>query len=85
MTMAFGFPLDHSIQRRHAATLEIHQWLLYGSVGVLRHILTSALCRKYWYFDCCCARCSDTTELGSHMSSLVCGRCRQGNTAWAGL
>ena len=44
-------------------------------------ILTSALCRKYWYFDCCCARCSDTTELGSHMSSLVCGRCRQGNTA----
>ena len=45
----------------------------------------SALCRKYWYFDCCCARCSDTTELGSHMSSLVCGRCRQGNTAWAGL
>ena len=32
--------------------------------------------KKYWYFDCCCVRCSDRTELGSHMSSLVCSMCR---------
>ncbi|KAI9551770.1 hypothetical protein GHT06_022106 [Daphnia sinensis] len=27
------------------------------------------------FFDCCCPRCSDPTELGSHLSSLACPRC----------
>ena len=31
-----------------------------------------ALCR---YFHCLCARCEDPTELGSHLSSLVCPKC----------
>jgi len=29
-----------------------------------------------WYFDCCCPRCSDPTELGSHASSLLCQVCK---------
>jgi hypothetical protein len=28
--------------------------------------------RNTKYFDCCCARCSDPTELGSHLSTLLC-------------
>ncbi|KAL1497897.1 hypothetical protein ABEB36_008780 [Hypothenemus hampei] len=30
------------------------------------------------YFDCSCERCSDPTELGTHMSSLKCQRCDNG-------
>ena len=30
--------------------------------------------REKWFFDCTCSRCSDPTELGSHMSSLLCTR-----------
>ena len=28
-----------------------------------------------WYFDCCCPRCADNTELGTDGSSLVCDQC----------
>ena len=28
--------------------------------------------RRKWFFDCLCPRCLDPTELGSHLSSLVC-------------
>ena len=34
------------------------------------------LLRQKWFFDCYCSRCSDPTELGSHLSSLVCGKTR---------
>ena len=27
---------------------------------------------RYWYFDCRCVRCSDSTEMGTHMSSVRC-------------
>ena len=30
---------------------------------------------RNWYFSCSCARCRDPTELGSHLSSLVCPKC----------
>ena len=30
---------------------------------------------RNWYFSCGCARCRDPTELGSHLSSLVCPKC----------
>lgn len=30
------------------------------------------------YFDCKCKRCSDPTELGSHMSTLKCMKCDNG-------
>ena len=32
---------------------------------------------RVWYFHCCCSRCLDPTELGSHLSSLLCGDCGQ--------
>ena len=28
--------------------------------------------RDKWFFECRCPRCSDPTEKGSHVSSLVC-------------
>ena len=31
------------------------------------------------FFDCCCARCRDPTELGTQLSSLVCQQCRLHN------
>jgi len=34
--------------------------------------------RKYWYFDCLCDRCSDSSELNTHMSSVNCSACRRG-------
>jgi len=27
------------------------------------------------HFDCCCRRCSDPSELGTHLSSLSCPKC----------
>ena len=27
---------------------------------------------KNWYFDCCCARCSDPSELGTNLSGVLC-------------
>ena len=33
---------------------------------------------RYWYFECRCARCSDSTEMGTHMSSVRCTTCREG-------
>ena len=35
---------------------------------------------RNWYFECGCARCRDPTELGSHLSSLVCPKCELGMT-----
>lgn len=30
------------------------------------------------YFDCCCERCKDPTELGTHLSTLKCQKCDNG-------
>ena len=32
--------------------------------------------RKNWYFDCSCVRCSDSSELGTNLSGVVCQVCR---------
>ena len=40
---------------------------------------------KNWYFQCECARCADPTELGSHLSSLRCGKCGRPMTQVAPL
>ena len=42
---------------------------LLGSVARRSHF------PRVWYFHCSCPRCSDPTELGSHLSSLRCGEC----------
>ena len=31
-----------------------------------------------WYFSCCCARCSDPSELSTHSSAILCALCRHG-------
>lgn len=33
---------------------------------------------KYWYFSCTCVRCRDSTEFGTHMSSVRCSVCKMG-------
>ena len=32
--------------------------------------------RESKYFDCCCQRCSDPTENGTHFSTLLCSLCK---------
>ena len=44
---------------------------LLGSVARRSHF------PRVWYFDCSCERCRDPTELGSHLSSLLCRDCGQ--------
>ncbi len=34
--------------------------------------------QKYWFFDCECTRCRDTTEMGSYMSAVRCLDCATG-------
>jgi len=36
--------------------------------------------REKWFFECCCLRCSDPTELGSQASSLLCQVCNQADS-----
>ena len=33
---------------------------------------------QFWYFQCLCARCRDSTEFTTHMSSVRCLTCREG-------
>ena len=35
--------------------------------------------KEGWFFDCNCDRCISGTELGSHMSSLICSICTHEN------
>lgn len=53
---------------------------LYGSYT---HALLPTLLRREHlleskHFACACNRCSDPTELGTHMSSLKCSKCDNG-------
>jgi hypothetical protein len=34
--------------------------------------------REKWFFECMCFRCSDPTECGSHLSSLLCAKTKCG-------
>ena len=34
--------------------------------------------KRYWFFDCECPRCSDSTEMRSFMSAVVCFACQKG-------
>lgn len=53
---------------------------LYGSYT--HSLLPTMLRREHLleskYFACACPRCSDPTELGTHMSSLKCNKCDNG-------
>jgi hypothetical protein len=41
-------------------------------------IIRRPFLRQKWFFDCMCARCSDPTECGSHLSSLICHKTKCG-------
>lgn len=43
---------------------------LHGTLKRLTHLRTTK------YFDCCCTRCSDPTDLGLYLDSLRCTKCR---------
>ncbi|XP_012268035.2 SET domain-containing protein SmydA-8 isoform X2 [Athalia rosae] len=53
---------------------------LYGSYthSLQPTILRREHLRESKHFDCACRRCSDPTELGTHMSSLKCNKCDNG-------
>lgn len=37
-----------------------------------------SILKRTKYFDCCCKRCNDVTEFGTHVGSLLCPRCKVG-------
>jgi hypothetical protein len=41
--------------------------------------------RKNWFFQCCCARCSDPTELGTDFSGIRCRKCQVQESLCASL
>ena len=43
-------------------------YLLAGRGSVTRR----STIRELWHFTCCCQRCGDPTELGSHTSTVLC-------------
>ena len=45
---------------------------------ILGTMMRNRKLQKNWYFKCSCPRCSDPTELGSHLSSLRCQKCENG-------
>ncbi|CAL1674293.1 unnamed protein product [Lasius platythorax] len=72
-------PIDYRMRLR--TTLKVStSGELYGSYT---HSLLPTLLRrehlfKSKHFACACLRCSDPTELGTHMSSLKCNKCDNG-------
>ena len=44
------------------------------------NVLRRPFLRSKWFFDCNCHRCLDPTELGSHLSSLICDNSKCGGT-----
>ncbi|KAE8741891.1 hypothetical protein FOCC_FOCC012543, partial [Frankliniella occidentalis] len=56
------------IPKGHAITLS-YAYTIQGTLKRREHLKESK------FFDCCCSRCSDPTELGSMCSALVCPRC----------
>ncbi|KAJ1529909.1 hypothetical protein ONE63_006638 [Megalurothrips usitatus] len=64
MTLRASVP----IPKGHAITLS-YAYTVQGTLKRREHLKESK------FFDCCCARCSDPTELGSMCSALVCPRC----------
>ncbi|XP_066587688.1 uncharacterized protein [Prorops nasuta] len=72
-------PTDYRIRLRTATTVP-EGGELYGSYT--HSLLPTMLRREHLlegkYFACACTRCSDPTELGTHMSTLKCNKCDNG-------
>ncbi|XP_034951071.1 SET domain-containing protein SmydA-8 [Chelonus insularis] len=73
------FPADYKVVLRTTVRVPKGQEL-YGSYT---HSLLPTLMRREHllegkHFSCACQRCSDPTELGTHMSSLKCNKCDNG-------
>ncbi|KAG7208615.1 hypothetical protein KM043_014822 [Ampulex compressa] len=72
-------PTDYRIRLR--TTVKVHEGNeLYGSYT---HSLLPTMSRREHllegkHFACACPRCSDPTELGTHMSSMKCNKCDNG-------
>lgn len=64
---------------RAGSFIEVQELLTHAYVDLMigtperRRIL-----REQFYFDCCCQRCSDPTELGTYFSALKCQQCDKG-------
>jgi len=70
---------DHSLSLRAQVAIKAGEEITTRYVSA-----TLGNCRRrrdlsrYWYFSCQCVRCSDSTELGTHLSSTRCKVCRDG-------
>ena len=50
---------------------------IHYSGGLKGRLMRRRLMKEGWFFDCNCDRCMSGTELGSHMSSLICNSCTE--------
>ena len=67
---------DHSIQviakvRIEAGQEITNQYMKADKPTIIRRTFL----RQKWFFNCVCCRCSDPTECGSHLSSILCHKC----------
>ena len=72
---------NHSIQVIAQATIKAGQEITNQYMKADKPtIIRRPFLREKWFFDCCCGRCSDPTERGSHLSSLLCQKARCGGS-----
>ena len=72
---------DHSIQVIAQADIEAGQEITNQYMKADKPtIYRRPFLRQKWFFDCCCPRCSDPTERGSNLSSLLCPRRKCGGS-----
>lgn len=70
---------DYHVYVRAAVKLDKGQEILLSYTHTLAPTLfRRAHLREGKFFDCSCPRCSDPTELGTHLSTLKCGKCDNG-------
>ncbi|XP_061379208.1 SET domain-containing protein SmydA-8 [Danaus plexippus] len=73
------FQPDYRVEVRAAVPLQKGQRLHLSYTHVLSPtILRREHLRESKFFDCDCPRCTDPTELGTHLSTFKCSKCKKG-------
>lgn len=71
--------ISFSVEVRAAVPLQKGQRLHLSYTHVLSPtILRREHLRESKFFDCDCPRCTDPTELGTHLSTFKCSKCKKG-------
>lgn len=70
---------DHHLEMRALTRIEAGQEITNQYMAADKPtFIRRAYLRENWFFDCQCARCSDPTECGSHLSTILCSGAKCG-------